>query len=369
MSGWRGWLLARDHRRCSRSRPSLVPAMPQPLSYHAFADCRTFWAIPNFFNVVSNLPFLVGGALGPRAHVDRGGGRFIDPREQLPYLVFFLGALLTCFGSAYYHAAPDNPRLVWDRLPMTLGFAGLVAAAVAERVDLKLGLRSLWPLLALGVVTVIYWYGTERAGAGNVIPYGVYQGWSIVVIVLVMFAYPARRYTPWPPAGLGRGLVRARQGVRDLRPAGLPAARRHTERAHHQTRAGGRSRCSPSSASCGCAPRCRIAGRMNATPRNRARDLVHRVAFADREEARRASARPRGQGHRGLPHDRRRRSRDGVPVGRQGFVHAARHPAVAASARRRSTSSSSRSTSTRSSRTSRPKCCPTTCASWACRST
>ncbi len=42
----------------------LVPAMPQPLSYHAFADCRTLWSVPNFFNVLSNLPFLVGGALG-----------------------------------------------------------------------------------------------------------------------------------------------------------------------------------------------------------------------------------------------------------------------------------------------------------------
>ena len=102
--------------------------MPQPLSYHAFADCRTFFGVANFFNVVSNLPFLIGGALGLRL-IWSGGGRFIDAREQLPYLVFFLGALLTCFGSAYYHAAPDNPRLVWDRLPMTLGFAGLVAAA------------------------------------------------------------------------------------------------------------------------------------------------------------------------------------------------------------------------------------------------
>jgi hypothetical protein len=188
-----GWLLA-GVTLVLAIAAFVVPAMPQPLSYHAFADCRTMFGIPNFLNVVSNLPFLVAGALG-LAHVYRGSGRFIDPREQLPYLVFFLGALLTCFGSAYYHAAPDNPRLVWDRLPMTLGFAGLVAAAVAERVDLKLGLRSLWPLLALGVVSVIYWYATERAGAGNVIPYGLYQGWSIVVIVLVMFIFPARRYT------------------------------------------------------------------------------------------------------------------------------------------------------------------------------
>lgn len=193
MRSWRGWLLAVITVALAVAA-FLVPAMPQPLSYHQFADCRAFWAIPNFFNVVSNLPFLVAGALGI-AVIWRGGGRFIDAREQLPYLVFFLGALLTCFGSAYYHAAPDNPRLVWDRLPMTLGFAGLVAAAIAERVDLKLGLRSLWPLLALGVASVLYWYGTERIGAGNVIPYAAYQAWSIAVIVLVIVIYPARRYT------------------------------------------------------------------------------------------------------------------------------------------------------------------------------
>ncbi|HTU66251.1 MAG TPA: ceramidase domain-containing protein [Steroidobacteraceae bacterium] len=193
MNTWRGWLLGAVTAVLAVAA-FVVPAMPQPLSYHQFADCRTFWAIPNFFNVVSNLPFLVGGGLG-LALIWRGGGRFVDGREQLPYLVFFLGALLTCLGSAYYHAAPDNPRLVWDRLPMTLGFAGLVAAALAERVDFRLGLRSLWPLLLLGVASVVYWYGTERAGAGNVIPYAAYQAWSIAVIVLVIAIFPARRYT------------------------------------------------------------------------------------------------------------------------------------------------------------------------------
>jgi hypothetical protein len=123
------------------------------------------------------------------------GSRFLDPREPLPYLVFFVGALLTCAGSAWYHWAPDNSRLVWDRLPMTLGFAGLVAAAIAERMDLRLGLRALWPLLALGIFTVIYWYGSERAGAGNLIPYAAYQAWTIVLIVAVLLLYPAQRYS------------------------------------------------------------------------------------------------------------------------------------------------------------------------------
>ena len=163
--------------------------------------------------MVSNLPFLVGGALG-LALIWNGGGSFIDPREQLPYLVFFLGALLTCLGSAYYHLAPDNPRLVWDRLPMTLGFAGLVSAALAERVDLKLGLRALWPLLAAGRghrrLLVRAPSGWAR---GNIIPYAAYQGWSILAIVLLIVLFPGAplhaRLACWPGRRSGTGWPRS----------------------------------------------------------------------------------------------------------------------------------------------------------------
>jgi hypothetical protein len=190
---WRRWTLVSVTALCVVATVA-APAMPQPLSYHAFADCRTMFGIANFFNVVSNLPFIVAGAWGMML-ILRGQGQFIEAPEQLPYLIFFLGALLTCAGSAYYHLAPDNTRLVWDRLPMTLGFSGLVAAAMSERVDARLGQRALWPLLAVGVLTVLYWYATERAGAGNVIPYGVFQGWSVLVIVMLITFFPARRYS------------------------------------------------------------------------------------------------------------------------------------------------------------------------------
>jgi hypothetical protein len=73
MRDWRGWLLAALTAGFALAAV-LVPAIPQPLSYHAFADCRAFWAIPNFFNVVSNLPFLIGGALGLHL-IWKGGGR------------------------------------------------------------------------------------------------------------------------------------------------------------------------------------------------------------------------------------------------------------------------------------------------------
>lgn len=172
-----------------------VPAMPQPLSYHDFADCRPFLDVPNFLNVMSNVPFVWAGALGIVAVWRGGPQQFIDVREKLPYFVFFFGAVLTCFGSMYYHLAPDNPRLVWDRLPMTLGFGGLVAAATAERVQLEIGLRSLWPLVIGGIASVLYWYATERAGAGNLIPYAIYQGWAILIVFVLLLGFPAQRYT------------------------------------------------------------------------------------------------------------------------------------------------------------------------------
>jgi hypothetical protein len=190
---WRIGLLAGSLIACVVAA-LLVPSMAQPLSYHAFADCRSYWSVPNFLNVLSNVPFLVGGTFG-LGLILRGRGAFVDPHEALPYLVFFVGALLTSVGSSYYHLAPENARLVWDRLPMTLGFAGLVSAAMAERVDLTWGLRMLWPLLALGALSVAYWYAGERLGRGNVIPYGLYQGWSVLAIVILIAFFPARRYS------------------------------------------------------------------------------------------------------------------------------------------------------------------------------
>ena len=44
----------------------LLSPIPQDQSYHQFADQRTMFGIPNFWNVVSNIPFLAVGAAGLR---------------------------------------------------------------------------------------------------------------------------------------------------------------------------------------------------------------------------------------------------------------------------------------------------------------
>jgi hypothetical protein len=119
----------------------LLPPIPQPQWYHMFADQRTFFGIPNFNDVVSNLPFAVVGLWGLvllfRSDGTPGRAHFLDDRERWPYGIVFAGLVLTAFGSAYYHLHPRNETLVWDRLPMTLVFMSLLAAVVAERVSLR----------------------------------------------------------------------------------------------------------------------------------------------------------------------------------------------------------------------------------------
>src|SRR5262249_59304036 len=112
-------------------------------------------------NVLSSALFLAVGAVGlwfvfsPRA--PRPGGPFLTPAERWPYALFFLGVGLTAFGSAYYHLAPDNDRLMWDRLPMTVAFMGLFAAVLGERVGLRLGLGLLGPLVAARLARGLFW--------------------------------------------------------------------------------------------------------------------------------------------------------------------------------------------------------------------
>lgn len=168
--------------------------IPQPQSYHDFADRREFFGIPNFFDVVSNLPFLLIGLWGAALVLRRAAlsETFITPAERWPYFILFLGVVLTCFGSGYYHLAPDNARLVWDRLPMTLGFMSLLAAVMAERIHLKLGLRSLAPLLVLGLASVVEWHWSEQRGEGDLRFYLMVQFFPLLAIPLLLALLPPR---------------------------------------------------------------------------------------------------------------------------------------------------------------------------------
>jgi hypothetical protein len=169
-----------------------APPVPQPLAYHNLADQRSWLGIPNALNVLSNLPFAVVGLLGLVLIFGKVGRRvpFHDSWERWPYAALFAGVALTTVGSSYYHLAPDNARLVWDRLPMTLGFMGLLTAVLAERVSLPLARWLFSPLLVVGAASVAYWYWSEVQGAGDLRPYLLVQFGSLLVVVLLLVLYP-----------------------------------------------------------------------------------------------------------------------------------------------------------------------------------
>lgn len=154
----------------------LAPAFAQPQAYHDFADQRPWLGIPHAGNVLSNLPFVLAGALGlarfGRLHFTGAAAAL-----RAPWWLLFAGVLLTGFGSGWYHLDPNDATLVWDRLPMALAFSGLIAGTLAERAPRIAGpLVIVYALVGMG--SVLYWRAT-----GNLLPYLVMQAGFIVIAV------------------------------------------------------------------------------------------------------------------------------------------------------------------------------------------
>jgi hypothetical protein len=173
-----------------------LPPLPQPLEYHQFADQRTLLGIPNFFNVSSGVAFLLVGGAGVvlllRNRSPHASQLLLDPSVRWPYLVLFAAVALTCVGSAYYHLAPDNARLTWDRLPMSVAFMALLAAMTSERIHPKAGMALLGPLVLVGIASVVYWHWGEAAGTGNLRPYVAVQSIAIAAVLVIIFIFPPR---------------------------------------------------------------------------------------------------------------------------------------------------------------------------------
>jgi hypothetical protein len=174
----------------------LFNPIPQPEAFHNFADQRSWLGITNAWNVLSNILFAFTGVWGLFLLFTPGKLKFIDNRERWLWIAVSIGLLLTAIGSSYYHLAPNNFRLVFDRLPMTFVFMSYAAALISERINITLGL-CLWPLLAfLGFVSVLYWHATEWRGAGDLRFYLGIQLFAILT-TLVMLLTPSHYTRAW----------------------------------------------------------------------------------------------------------------------------------------------------------------------------
>lgn len=176
----------------------VFPPVAQDLAYHDFADKRGLDTLPNLGDVLSNVPFCIVGVIG-LWQVFRASST--SAADRLLWVVFFGGVFLVGFGSGYYHWAPDNQTLVWDRLPMTIAFMSLFSLVIAERVNARIGHMIFIPLLLAGIGSVWYWAYTESIGAGDLRPYALVQFLPMVLILMMLWLFPSAtggtRYMMW----------------------------------------------------------------------------------------------------------------------------------------------------------------------------
>lgn len=176
----------------------IIPPTSQSIEYHKFVDQRTYFGVPNFFNVISNVFLLFSGLAGlmfllrPQEFLIHG--TFIKSSERWPYFILFLSVIMAALASTYYHLAPDNARLVWDRLPIAIGIMTLLSIVLIERIGTNIGFILLPFLILFGAGSVIYWYWSELYGLGNLNYYIIVQFYSILAIILLE-KYFSSRYT------------------------------------------------------------------------------------------------------------------------------------------------------------------------------
>ncbi len=165
-----------------------IGPIAQNQEYHFFADQRTFFTIPYFWNVVSNIPLGIVGIFGI-FYCFRVAIKPTDYQSVAPVFVFFVGVFLTGIGSTYYHLNPSNETLFWDRLPMTISFMAFFTIVISEFISIKLGARLFIPLLISGILSLFYWQITESKGVGDLRFYVLVQFLPIVLITFILILY------------------------------------------------------------------------------------------------------------------------------------------------------------------------------------
>ncbi|KAK9167531.1 hypothetical protein Scep_002753 [Stephania cephalantha] len=163
----------------------VTPSIPQSQDYHNFADHREFFGIPNTLNVISNFPFFIVGVIGLILCYYGNYFRLSLDGELWGWTCFFVGVAAVAFGSSYYHLKPNDARLVWDRLPMTVAFTSIIAIFIIERVDERKGKVSILPLVLAGIVSILYWRFFD-----DLRPYAVVQFVPCIAIPLMAILMP-----------------------------------------------------------------------------------------------------------------------------------------------------------------------------------
>ena len=166
-------------------------AIEQEVTYHNFADTRTLFGIENFWNVLSNVPFFAVG-LYALVRLLKMKDLRIDVEIRMAYTLLFIGVTFVALGSGYYHLNPNTHTLLWDRLPMAISFMALFSIVISEFISTKEAKKLLYPLLFLGIFSVLYWAYTEAKGYGDLRLYIFVQFFPMLTIPLILIFFKSK---------------------------------------------------------------------------------------------------------------------------------------------------------------------------------
>jgi hypothetical protein len=167
-----------------------LPSIGQNQNYHNFADQRVLFGVNNAFDTLSNLAFIIVGALGL---VNFYNNQYIKISNSFSVILnlFFISIILTGLGSSFYHLSPNDFTLVFDRLAMSLVFASILAMLTYLKISSRFGLHTLAELLILAPLTVLIWKFN-----GNLTPYVVLQFGGIILVILTLLLTKTRMQGP-----------------------------------------------------------------------------------------------------------------------------------------------------------------------------
>jgi hypothetical protein len=156
----------------------------QDQAYHNFADQRELLGIPNFLNVITNLPFAIVALIGFRREENIN-------EKRLKYISnsVLAGFLLVAIGSGYYHLRPSNDTLIYDRIPIVIIVMSFFAFIIYDCINPRAGYNAWLILNIVGITSVVYWAVTESMGNGDLRWYGLMQFFPIIAIPLVLILY------------------------------------------------------------------------------------------------------------------------------------------------------------------------------------
>lgn len=160
--------------------------------FHAYADQRTWLRVPHAGDVLSNLAFVAVAVWFAR-----------DRRRAVARGAWWVcaGVAAIGVGSAVYHLAPSDERLVFDWAPIVVTLALLSATVIYER-DARAGRIALVVAPCVALASVAWWYAGGGTRGGDMAPYVATQVAGIVLPTVVALVTPGAVGARWLLAGV-----------------------------------------------------------------------------------------------------------------------------------------------------------------------